>query len=108
MVQLLMDCALVGDWSGISGDPVKFGLGLMSMVFDSIFMVQHFFLYRARNRLYWRARYALLESEGAEQDHIRALLLNDALAANHKDKDDVSDSSSEPLLQKMDAADQQA
>ena len=40
-----MDCAVSGDWSGIEGDPVKFGLGFTSMVFDVIFMVQHYCLY---------------------------------------------------------------
>jgi hypothetical protein len=34
------------DWSGIAGDPVKFGLGLVSMVFDVAFMVQHYVLFR--------------------------------------------------------------
>ena len=32
----------------MSGDPVKFGLGFTSMVFDTIFMIQHFCLYRHR------------------------------------------------------------
>ena len=37
----------VGDWSGITGDPVKFGLGLVSMVYDAIFMLQHYVWYPA-------------------------------------------------------------
>lgn len=45
LAQLLMDCAVKGDWSGISGDPVKFGLGFVSMVFDVVFMFQHYVLY---------------------------------------------------------------
>lgn len=32
------------EWSGITGDPVKFCLGSASMVFDVIFMVQHYCL----------------------------------------------------------------
>lgn len=28
------------------GDPTKFGLGLFSVVFDILFIVQHYFLYR--------------------------------------------------------------
>jgi hypothetical protein len=31
--------------SGIEGDPVKFGLGLASMVYDVIFMAQHYCLF---------------------------------------------------------------
>ena len=45
VLQLVLDCWNDDDWSGISGDPVKFGLGLISIIFDVIFMVQHFILY---------------------------------------------------------------
>jgi len=30
------------------GDPTKFGLGLFSVLFDVLFMVQHYVLYRHR------------------------------------------------------------
>lgn len=43
--QLLLDCWATDDWSGIRGDPLKFGLGLVSMLFDIFFCVQHFVLY---------------------------------------------------------------
>ena len=45
-LQLILDCANQQDWSGISGDVVKFGLGVTSMVFDVLFLVQHYVLYR--------------------------------------------------------------
>ena len=45
-LQLILDCANQDDWSGISGDVVKFGLGVTSMVFDVLFLVQHYVLYR--------------------------------------------------------------
>ncbi|CAH0370168.1 unnamed protein product [Pelagomonas calceolata] len=45
-LQLILDCANQNDWSGISGDVVKFGLGVTSMVFDVLFLVQHYVLYR--------------------------------------------------------------
>jgi len=44
--QLLLDAGCSGDWSAVSGDPVKFGLGFSSMFFDTIFFVQHWVLYR--------------------------------------------------------------
>ncbi|GJJ77784.1 cystinosin [Entomortierella parvispora] len=50
--QLVLDSSLSGDWSGISGDPVKFGLGFLSIAFDLIFMTQHFVLYRNREDFY--------------------------------------------------------
>ena len=34
------------DWSSIFGDPTKFGLGLFSILFDILFIVQHYVLYR--------------------------------------------------------------
>ena len=46
VAQLLMDCVYSGNWSGFIGDPVKFGLGFASMVFDVVFMAQHYVLYR--------------------------------------------------------------
>ncbi|KAK7565330.1 L-cystine transporter [Phyllosticta citricarpa] len=45
-LQLFIDSALEGDWSGITGNPVKFGLGNVSILFDVIFLIQHYALYR--------------------------------------------------------------
>lgn len=44
-VQLVLDCAALGDWSGITGNMTKLALGSVSVVFDCIFMVQHYILY---------------------------------------------------------------
>lgn len=43
--QLLMDCASTGIWDRLSGDPAKLMLGNVSLVFDAIFIVQHYCLY---------------------------------------------------------------
>jgi len=40
-----IDSYLQGDWSGITGNPVKFALGNVSMIYDIIFMTQHYVLY---------------------------------------------------------------
>lgn len=48
--QLLIDSYLQGDWSGVTGNPVKLALGNFSMFFDVIFIVQHYFLYRGNRR----------------------------------------------------------
>jgi cystinosin len=45
IAQLLIDSSLQGDWSGVTGNPVKFGLGNVSIVFDLIFITQHYVLY---------------------------------------------------------------
>lgn len=45
--QLVIDSSLQSDWSGITGNPVKLGLANVSIIFDIVFMVQHYILYRA-------------------------------------------------------------
>lgn len=47
IAQLVIDSSLQSDWSGITGNPVKLGLANVSIIFDVIFMVQHYILYRA-------------------------------------------------------------
>lgn len=46
IAQLAIDSYLQGDWSGITGNPVKLALGNISIFFDVIFIIQHFCLYR--------------------------------------------------------------
>ncbi|KAI9741020.1 MAG: hypothetical protein M1834_002731 [Cirrosporium novae-zelandiae] len=46
LIQLAIDSSLENDWSGVTGNPVKFGLGNITLVFDTIFIVQHYILYR--------------------------------------------------------------
>lgn len=47
--QLAIDGYLQGDWSGITGNPVKLLLGNISIFFDVIFVTQHYVLYRKNN-----------------------------------------------------------
>ncbi|CAO3599820.1 unnamed protein product [Absidia cylindrospora] len=67
VAQLVLDAAISGDWSGITGDPVKFGLGFVAIVFDLLFMSQHYILYRERYDFYLAVddseRQALLPTE---------------------------------------------
>ena len=46
--QLGIDSYLQGDWSGVTGNPVKFALGNISVFFDIIFMIQHYCVYRGK------------------------------------------------------------
>lgn len=46
IAQLVIDSSLQGDWSGVTGNPVKFALGQVSMFYDVIFFAQHYVLYR--------------------------------------------------------------
>jgi len=51
ILQLVIDSSLQADWSGIMGNSVKLGLGNVSIFFDLIFIVQHFFLYTTPEKL---------------------------------------------------------
>lgn len=46
IAQLIIDSASQADWSGVTGNPVKLLLGNVSILFDIIFIVQHYILYR--------------------------------------------------------------
>jgi cystinosin len=49
IAQLGIDSYLQRDWSGVTGNPVKFFLGNVSMFYDLLFMGQHYCLYRDEN-----------------------------------------------------------
>ncbi|KAF9946196.1 hypothetical protein BGZ72_000552, partial [Mortierella alpina] len=66
IAQLVLDASIAGDWSGISGDLVKFGLGFLSIAFDLIFMTQHYILYRDRTD-YYAPLQAIDRMEGGER-----------------------------------------
>eukprot|EP00397_Hematodinium_sp_SG-2012_P045628 GEMP01051310.1.p1 GENE.GEMP01051310.1~~GEMP01051310.1.p1 ORF type:complete len:268 (+),score=29.90 GEMP01051310.1:138-941(+) len=46
LVQVFMMCACNQSWSDLTGNPIKVVLGLLSIGFDLLFMVQHYVLYR--------------------------------------------------------------
>ncbi|KAI9203550.1 L-cystine transporter [Polychytrium aggregatum] len=63
ITQLVLDAYISGNWNGIIGNPIKLGLGLTSLAFNVIFMVQHYVLYTQR--------------EVHSQDEVRLLLETD-------------------------------
>jgi cystinosin len=44
-LQLVLDCWNLQNWSGITGNLAKFALGMVSIVFDIVFLIQHYMLY---------------------------------------------------------------
>ncbi|KAI5801184.1 lysosomal cystine transporter [Geopyxis carbonaria] len=46
--QLIIDSSLQSDWSGLTGNPVKFFLSQIAIMFDIVFILQHHVLYRRR------------------------------------------------------------
>ena len=48
LIQMFLLARNYNDWSSIFGSPTKLGLGLFSILFDIVFIVQHYVLYRTR------------------------------------------------------------
>jgi len=46
IIQMFIIAYNENDWSSIFGDPTKFGLGLFSVLFDIVFILQHYVFYR--------------------------------------------------------------
>ena len=44
---MFLDAYNYDDWNSIFGDPTKFGLGLFSVMFDILFILQHYVFYRS-------------------------------------------------------------
>ncbi|VDM60654.1 unnamed protein product [Angiostrongylus costaricensis] len=49
ILQMMLQCVNVSNWVAFYGNPVKFGLGLVSILFDIIFIIQHYVLYRGNS-----------------------------------------------------------
>jgi cystinosin len=45
LLQTIIDAFALGDWTAITGNWVKFGMGISSLGFDIIFIIQHYCLY---------------------------------------------------------------
>lgn len=71
VAQLVIDSFLEGGggWSGVLGNPVKFALGNVTVVFDVIFLLQHYVWFRGA-----RGQADGKESEGGEEGERRRLL----------------------------------
>jgi cystinosin len=72
-LQLIFDCKDLHDFSAITGNFAKFGLGSISIVFDVIFMFQHYVLY----------------AESETTDEQQSLLSEDERQANQQGSEEV-------------------
>lgn len=66
--QLIIDASLQGSIAGVMGNKAKFLLGNVSIVFDVIFIVQHYIVYRVKGEV--------LDEENTRDEEGRALLSN--------------------------------
>lgn len=51
-VNICFNFCVSDKWKFIFGDPTKFGLGVLSIFFDVVFITQHYCLYRNREPVY--------------------------------------------------------
>ncbi|XP_004533588.1 cystinosin homolog isoform X1 [Ceratitis capitata] len=51
MLQMILNAYNYDDWVSIFGSFTKFGMGLFSVIFDIVFIVQHYILYRPTHQL---------------------------------------------------------
>lgn len=61
---------LVDDWVSIFGDPTKFGLGLFSVMFDILFVLQHYAFYRFVLNTFWTKHFIFLSLINTHYSHI--------------------------------------
>ncbi|XP_059384729.1 cystinosin-like [Carassius carassius] len=52
LLQMFLEAYNNDKWKFIFGDPTKFGLGVLSIFFDVVFIIQHYCLYRNRQPMY--------------------------------------------------------
>lgn len=75
IAQLVIDSSLQKDWSGLTGNPVKLGLGNVSIIFDLIFITQHYILYRSTGKI---------AEDGSDREHDGLLSTHDEETANRR------------------------
>ncbi|CAF0809331.1 unnamed protein product [Adineta steineri] len=63
LLQMFFLASNYNDWSSIFGSPTKLGLGLFSIIFDILFIVQHYVLYRTHDGINHRINHSSNESD---------------------------------------------
>lgn len=90
LAQLFLDGATLG-WSGVAGNPIKFALGFVSVIFDVLFMVQHYCLYTDRTDKALLRRHQeieKLEHERGDHDNLRTTLIEPIERAESHGRDE--------------------
>ena len=71
---LSVRCSLLSsldEWSGLKSNLVKLGLGSVSMVFDILFMIQHYVLYPSREEPVKESLITEVITDSARHDSIK-------------------------------------
>jgi hypothetical protein len=86
VAQLLLQCVVTNDFTQIAGNPVKFGLGFVSISFDIVFMVQHYCIYLEPRQLDSAATEQGSEVVSTGQSECQALLEGAEQVSRHVEK----------------------
>lgn len=87
IAQLLLDGSTLG-WGGVIGDPIKFSLGFISMIFDVFFMIQHYCLFKKRDRYTLKSFVEAGESIDLVLDRSEGGMRNDLIENSHNSSND--------------------
>ncbi|KAF8326520.1 PQ loop repeat-domain-containing protein [Cantharellus anzutake] len=66
LIQLFIDASADHDWAAVTGNPVKFGLSILTIIFDMVFVIQHYALYTTRKD------FAMEDKEGLTKSDLEA------------------------------------
>ncbi|UJR21556.1 hypothetical protein I4U23_024640 [Adineta vaga] len=67
VVQMFLLAINYDDWSSIFGSPTKFGLGLFSIIFDILFILQHYIFYRTNRSIVRRTKLTTNEEDNHDE-----------------------------------------
>jgi cystinosin len=71
IAQLVIDCIIQGDWSGLTGNSVKLLLGNVSIAYDFVFFAQHYWFYRGAEKRKEEEGEGLLGDEREDEERGR-------------------------------------
>lgn len=86
VAQICLDSLLAGgNWEGVTGNPAKFALGNITIVFDAVFLMQHYWLYRHSRSAGKRPETSADSEEAEGTEGERRGLLNEREEREHSD-----------------------
>ena len=77
-----LDAWQTNNWAGVTGDIAKLGLGVLSIFFDIIFFVQHYFMYTDRQDVSRPETMANASTDSASSGVDSGMLVEGAIRAS--------------------------
>jgi hypothetical protein len=90
--QMFLDAINTNDWSSFKGGNMpKLGLSCLTIIFDLIFIIQHYILYRNNNTIHYK-------NQKAEKSGLLPTLVNE-IDEHQQIPADTKDDEEQPILQ---------